>query len=113
VDTNYYGTKNVTLALLPFINSNGRIVNVTSMAGVLGNSYSQDLKKIFEKETLPIEELDELVEKFVEGVKNDNFVELGFPKSTYKVSKAAENAFTRILARKLKKEGKITVNGNF
>jgi hypothetical protein len=61
------------------------------MAGVLGNSYSQDLKKIFEKETLTIEELDELVEKFVEGVKNNNFVELGFPKSKQQRTRSQES----------------------
>eukprot|EP01080_Neovahlkampfia_damariscottae_P008885 gene8885-835_t len=104
VDTNYYGTKNLTISLLPFANKNGRIVNVTSIAGVLGDKYSKDLKDKFLKEDLTFEELDQIVETFVKGVRDENYVKLGFPKSTYMVSKAAENSLTRILSNLYKKD---------
>ena len=44
IQTNYYGTKNVTEALLPLLqaSSDGRIVNVSSDFGLLSVSSSSD-----------------------------------------------------------------------
>jgi len=60
---NYYGLKQVTKAILPLIKPNGRVINVTSQAGVLGNAYREDLKQKFLDPNLTEGEIDALVEK--------------------------------------------------
>lgn len=104
IDTNYYGLYNVTTSLIPYLNQNGRVVNVTSTAGVITSSYSEDLQKKFLKDDIQVKEIDHLVETFISDVKNDVFVQKGWPKSTYRVSKAAANAVTRFFARDYKND---------
>jgi carbonyl reductase 1 len=101
IDTNYYGIKNVTDSLLPLLKG-GRVVNVTSTAGVIHDGYAKDLKEKFLSNSLKVEDVDGLVEKFVHDVKDGEFKERGWPASTYRVSKAAANVLTRIYARDLK-----------
>ncbi|KAL6068499.1 NADH-cytochrome b5 reductase [Balamuthia mandrillaris] len=50
-------------------------------------------------------QLCELMNKFVEDVKNERCEEEGWPRNTYGVSKAGVSALTRVLARQEKREG--------
>lgn len=104
IDTNYYGLYNVTMSLIPLLNKNGRVVNVTSIAGVINSAYSTELQKKFLSDEISVSEVNQLVEQFITDIEKNVFVEKGWPKSTYRVSKAAANTLTRILAREYKKD---------
>ncbi|XP_062219770.1 salutaridine reductase-like [Phragmites australis] len=103
---NYHGTKNVTETLLPLVqsSSDGRIVNVTSVFGLLrffsGEELRQELNTI---DKLTKQRLDELPALFLEDFKNGELEPRGWPTdrvySAYQVSKALVCAYTRILAR--------------
>ncbi|KAE8810698.1 Short-chain dehydrogenase/reductase 2 [Hordeum vulgare] len=105
VQTNYYGTKRVTEALLPLLRSSpdGRIVNVSSSYGLLRHIGSEEVRQeLNDVDGLTEERLDELLEKFMEDFESGALEPHGWPGkfSAYKVAKAAMNAYSRILARR-------------
>ncbi|RQO89794.1 hypothetical protein POPTR_004G235600v4 [Populus trichocarpa] len=97
--TNYYGIKHLTEALIPILerSNSARIVNVSSSFG--------KLKMLGDVDGLTEEKVEELVEEFLEDFKNDLVETKRWPTlfSAYTVSKAAQNAYTRILAKKYPK----------
>lgn len=104
VQTNYYGTKNVTQALLPLLQSSsaGRIVNVSSDSGLLRLISNQEVRmELDDMGNLTEERLDELLGKFLKDFEAGALEAHGWPtgSAAYKVSKAAMNAYSRILAR--------------
>jgi carbonyl reductase 1 len=99
VKTNYYGTKSVCLHFLPLIKDYGRVVNVSSRAGLLAKLHSEALKQAFTREDLTLDEVDGLMDKFVSAVGKGTATEEGWPSNTYSVSKMGVNALTRVLAR--------------
>ncbi|KAK3194060.1 hypothetical protein Dsin_025370 [Dipteronia sinensis] len=88
--TNYYGTKQVTQALIPLLlqSHSPRIVNLSSSFGKLKFLSNERAK-----------------EEFLEDAREGLLEKKGWPVSlsAYVVSKAALNAYTRILANKLPK----------
>ncbi|KAL6056544.1 NADH-cytochrome b5 reductase [Balamuthia mandrillaris] len=104
INTNFFGTLNVCDAFLPLIRPYGRVVNVSSRAGSLKRLQNDKLREKFTDETLTISQLCELMNKFVEDVKNERCEEEGWPRNTYGVSKAGVSALTRVLARQEKRE---------
>ncbi|KNC98968.1 uncharacterized protein SPPG_05924 [Spizellomyces punctatus DAOM BR117] len=98
VDTNYTGTKNVTLAFLPLVPKNGRIINVSSSAGK-PRILSEDLQAKFARDDVRLEDLDDLMEQFIKDVSEGTYSKKGWPKQAYGVSKVGVTAFTRALAR--------------
>jgi NAD(P)-dependent dehydrogenase (short-subunit alcohol dehydrogenase family) len=107
IATNYFGTRDVTEALLPLVPRGGRIVNVSSGLGEL--SYlGKELRSRFEDPSLTRHALDALVASYLSSLETGNAKREGWP-SSYSVSKIAINALTRILARDLSAKG-ITVN---
>ncbi|KAB2632928.1 salutaridine reductase-like [Pyrus ussuriensis x Pyrus communis] len=111
--TNYYGIKQLTEALIPLLqqSDSARIVNVSSKLGQLRVIPNEKAKKeLGDGDSLTEEKVDNLVEGFLEDVKQ-NLVEAkswptNFP--AYTVSKAALNAYTRVLAKKY--SNKIAIN---
>ncbi|KAE8768568.1 Short-chain dehydrogenase/reductase 2 [Hordeum vulgare] len=105
VQTDYYGTKRVTEALLNLLqsSSDGRIVNVSSDFGLLrwisNEEVRQDLNDI---DNLTEERLAELLDKFLRDFEAGELEANGWPTgfSAYRVAKAAMNAYTRLLARR-------------
>lgn len=68
LQTNYYGTKHVTGALLPLLlsSSDGRIVNVSSGFGLLRFFRSEELKQELDNvDNLTEERLDVLLDTFL------------------------------------------------
>src|SRR2546427_5478884 len=107
IETNYFGSRDVTDALLPFIPGGGRIVMVSSGLGEL--SYmGRDLRPRFEDPALSRSTLDSLVTSYLSDLEKGEAKSVGWP-SAYSVSKVAMNALTRILARELAPR-KITIN---
>lgn len=103
--TNYYGTKAVTTELLPLLqlSNSARIVNVSSNYGELKWIYNEKVKaELNNVESLSEESIDEIVKWFLMDYKENNLKANGWPitVSPYKISKAAINAYTRLLARK-------------
>ncbi|KQJ83750.1 salutaridine reductase-like [Brachypodium distachyon] len=105
LQTNYYGTKRVTEALLPLLqsSSDGRIVNVSSNFGLLSLFRNEELKQeLNDVERLTEERLDELLAIFLQDFEAGAAEARGWPAefSAYKVAKAAMNAYSRILAKR-------------
>ncbi|XP_023897350.1 salutaridine reductase [Quercus suber] len=106
--TNYYGAKQVSEALIPLLllSNSGRIVNVSSALGQLKLISNENAKKeLGDIDGLTEEKVDKVVEGFLEDVKENLIETKGWPVniSAYIVSKAALNAYTRVLARKYPK----------
>ena len=76
-------------------------MNVSSGMGEL-SAYSLKLRARFSDERIDRKKLIALVDEFAAAVAEGRHSELGWPTSAYRVSKAALNAYTRILARELK-----------
>ncbi|CAM8958049.1 unnamed protein product [Rhodiola kirilowii] len=107
LQTNYYGVKRVTAALLPFLQLSDSdhpiIVNVSSSMGKLKNIPSERIRKFLDDiDNLNEDKLDELLEDFLKDSKDGVLESKGWPMrmGAYTVSKAALNAYTRILAKK-------------
>ncbi|KAL6349547.1 hypothetical protein AAG906_034204 [Vitis piasezkii] len=105
IRTNYYGTQRVTQSLLPLLqlSPSARIVNVSSLRGQLKNIHNHQVKAELENVgELTEEKVDKILQRFLRDFKEDKLGANGWPviASAYKVSKAAVNAYTRIIARK-------------
>ncbi|KAG8391787.1 hypothetical protein BUALT_Bualt01G0223300 [Buddleja alternifolia] len=105
VQTNYYGAKRVTEALLPLLqlSKSPRIVNVSSSMGKLKNIPNEWAKGILsDVENLTEERIDQVLNEFLKDFKKGSIEAKGWPQysGSYILSKAAMNAYTRILAKK-------------
>ncbi|KAF5176814.1 Carbonyl reductase [NADPH] [Thalictrum thalictroides] len=106
LDTNYYGCKRVTEALLPLLklsDSGARIINVSSLRSELKRMPNEQTRKeLNDISTLTEDKVDGLVQKFLHDLKQGKLEENGWPMMlpAYSVSKTMLNAYTRILAEK-------------
>ncbi|KAK7274539.1 hypothetical protein RIF29_15633 [Crotalaria pallida] len=103
--TNYYGAKITTESLLPLLqlSDSPRIVNVSSTLGKLKYVSNEWAKEVFsDAGNLTEEKVDEVLKEFLKDFKEGSFESKGWPRilGAYIVSKAAMNAYTRILAKK-------------
>ncbi|XP_062155642.1 (+)-neomenthol dehydrogenase-like isoform X1 [Alnus glutinosa] len=105
VMTNYYGAKRMIEALLPLLHlsNSPRIVNVSSFMGQLRNIPNEWAKGVLgDADNLTEERVDEVLSEFLKDFKEGSLETKGWPGfvPAYKVSKAALNAYTRIVANK-------------
>ncbi|XP_051202870.1 (+)-neomenthol dehydrogenase isoform X1 [Lolium perenne] len=105
LETNYYGTKQVTEALLPLLqcSPDSRIVNVSSSVGLLRQFRNEELtQELNDIDQLTEKRLDELLDMFLKDFEAGRVQVRGWPAEfpAYKVAKAAMNAYSRILARR-------------
>ncbi|KAK6162391.1 hypothetical protein DH2020_002232 [Rehmannia glutinosa] len=105
VQTNYYGAKRITEALIPLLqlSDSPRIVNVSSLLGnlkLLSNEWAKEV--LSKEESLTEEKIDEVVQEFLKNFEKGSLEANHWPTrlSAYKVSKAALNAYTRYTAKK-------------
>jgi len=103
IATNYFGSRDVTDALLPFIPNGGRVVMVSSGLGEL-STMGRDLRPRFADPSLTRAALDSLVNAYLTALENGDAKSAGWP-SAYSVSKVSLNAFTRILSRERSPRG--------
>jgi NAD(P)-dependent dehydrogenase (short-subunit alcohol dehydrogenase family) len=101
LDVNFFGVERVTDALLPVIRDGGSIVMVSSGLGELSTYYGEAIRRRLLDPHLTRHGLDQLMHEFVGAVTDGRHAEAGWPASAYRVSKAALNALTRVLAREL------------
>jgi len=104
IGTNYFGTRKMCTHFLPLVRPHGRVVNVSSSAGKLKILNNSPLVSRFESPNLTLEELDTLMNNFIEHVINGTHKENGWPNSCYGVSKVGVNTLTRILIREERKD---------
>nr|XP_043623132.1 (+)-neomenthol dehydrogenase-like [Erigeron canadensis] len=107
IQTNYYGAKRMIENFTPLLESSDspRIVNVSSSMGKLKNVRNEWAKGILSiVEDLTEEKIDEVLDAFLNDFKDGLLEPKGWPTfmSAYILSKAAMNAYTRILAKKYK-----------
>ncbi|XP_059301633.1 (+)-neomenthol dehydrogenase-like [Lycium ferocissimum] len=105
ISTNYYGAKRMIDDFIPLLllSPSPRVVNVSSLLGkikLVSNEWA--IKALSDGENLTTEKVDEVLNEFLMNFKEDLLKEKGWPNvfSAYKVSKAAMNAYTRIVAQK-------------
>ncbi|OIT21591.1 PREDICTED: (+)-neomenthol dehydrogenase-like [Nicotiana attenuata] len=105
LQTNYYGAKQMIQELLPLLqfSDSPRIVNVSSFAGKLehvGNEWAVGV--LSDAENLTEDRVDEVLNAFLQDLKEGLLESKNWPLilPAYTLSKAAVNAYTRILAKK-------------
>ncbi|XP_043693453.1 salutaridine reductase-like [Telopea speciosissima] len=104
LQANYYGTKRVTEALLPILqlSDSPRIVIVSSSGGKLQKiSHTWAKEVLSDIDGLTEERVDEALNKFLKDFKEGLMETQDY--SAYKMSKAALNAYTRIVSKKFPK----------
>ncbi|XP_071074191.1 carbonyl reductase [NADPH] 3-like [Dasypus novemcinctus] len=105
--TNFFGTRNVCVELLPIIKPHGRVVNISSLQSSRAfENCSEELQEKFRCETLTEEDLVDLMKKFVEDTKNEVQEREGWPSLAYGVSKLGVTVLSRIQARSLDEKRK-------
>ncbi|GMJ08506.1 hypothetical protein like AT3G59710 [Hibiscus trionum] len=105
IRTNFQGAKLVTDSLLPFFRlspSSSRILNISSRLGSINKVRNLKIKAILQDERLSEEEIQGVVNMFVEDVKEGRWQRQGWPQiwTDYSVSKLALNAYSRVLAKR-------------
>ncbi|KAL2330342.1 hypothetical protein Fmac_017923 [Flemingia macrophylla] len=105
VQTNLYGVERVTEALVPLLqlSISPRIINISSRAGLLKNIPNEWARTMFSDiENLTREKIDEVLNEFQKDFKEGSLEIKGWPvfASAYTMSKAALNAYTRVMAKK-------------
>ncbi|KAG8653605.1 (+)-neomenthol dehydrogenase-like [Manihot esculenta] len=103
---NYYGAKRMVEEFIPLLqlSDSPRIVNVSSLLGILKYVCNGWAKEVLgDADNLSEERIDEVLSKYLEDFKEGSPESKGWPSflSAYILSKAAMNAYTRILAKKL------------
>ncbi|XP_077241782.1 short-chain dehydrogenase/reductase 2b-like [Tasmannia lanceolata] len=106
LETNYYGCRRVTEALIPLLqlSNSPRIVNVSSNMGQLKFISNERAREVLgDIDNLAEVRVDEVLECFLKDFKEDLLEVNGWPRtlSAYSVSKAALNAYSRIIAKRL------------
>lgn len=101
--TNYYGGKETTEAFLPLLQLSDSpvIVNVSSTAGLLKYISNEWARSVLDDtENLSEELIDEVLKEFLKDFKQGSLENKGWPTylCAYKLSKAAVNSYTRLLA---------------
>jgi len=96
--TNYFGTVELTLKMLPYIAQNGKIIFLGSTYGGLSKLRSEELKKKLQDPNLTTDELTALAQDFIESSKNGKPSERGWQNSAYSASKLLINTLPRTLA---------------
>ncbi|XP_016433302.1 short-chain dehydrogenase/reductase 1-like [Nicotiana tabacum] len=107
-DTNYYGVKNVTEALLPLLQNSplARIVNVSSRRGALKLVPNEERRKeLGDIENLTEDKIYKILQKFLDDLEQDALEMNGWQMiaPAYSISKATLNAYTRLLVRRYPK----------
>ncbi|KAK2354524.1 neomenthol dehydrogenase [Trifolium repens] len=103
--TNFYSVERVTEALVPLLklSNSPTIVNISSRAGLLKNISNEWARKVFSDiDNLTKEKIDDVLKEFEKDYKEGSLDIKGWPTfaSAYTMSKAALNAYTRIMAKK-------------
>jgi len=109
--TNFHGTLKMCKAMLPILRPHARLVNISSHLGGL-SQLSEELQRKFSSPTLTEETLVNLMDQFVQDVKDGVYSQRGWSNSAYGTSHIGIIALTRVLARTITADprGDILIN---
>ncbi|CAH9100138.1 unnamed protein product, partial [Cuscuta epithymum] len=105
LDTNYYGVKMVTEALLPLLqrsSQGARIVNISSLRSELRRIPNEQRRKLLgDIDNLTEETVDEILHNFLCDLKDGKLEANGWQMMlpAYSISKATLHAYTRLVAK--------------
>lgn len=99
IKTNYFGTLRVCNELFPLLRPHARVVNVSSLCGMLNKIKGEELKKKLNSPDITVDELTALMNQFVQDAKNNVHIEKGWGSSAYNVSKVGVTVLTFIQQR--------------
>jgi len=101
VHTNFFGTLDVTQAMLPLLRASPspRVVTVASHAGRLAILKSQQWVDAFTASDLQLAQLETMMRSFVVDVESGCHASKGWPNTCYGLSKLGLIALTKLLAR--------------
>ncbi|KAJ2940995.1 hypothetical protein O0L34_g13120 [Tuta absoluta] len=106
---NFFALVNFCEAIIPTVRDGGKIINISSSSGHLSRIPSEELRKKLQNTEMTVEGLKSLMNSYVNAVKVNKEIEIGWGDSPYVVSKVGVNAYTFMLNRRLVNRG-ITVN---
>lgn len=104
VKTNFFGTIRVCKELFPLLRPHGRVVNMSSVAGMLKYIPGQDLKSKFRNPNISLEELCSLMNQFVQDSKNGVNEKNGWGNFAYHVSKVGVTVLSFIQQREFNQD---------
>lgn len=100
---NYFGTQNAMRGFISILNpTSGRIVNVSSRAGLLSN-VSKPLAEELSDPRMTLDRADALMREFIALAEQGKHTNRGWANSAYGTSKIGENLLTKIFAREFPK----------
>ncbi|KAM7301975.1 carbonyl reductase [NADPH] 1 [Ixodes scapularis] len=106
VKTNFFSTLSVCKELFPLLRPHARVVNVSSMCGMLKVIPGQELRDKLNNPNITLEELVELMKKFVQDSKDGVNVKNGWGQSAYNVSKVGVTVLSFIQQREFDKDSR-------
>lgn len=99
VDINYFATASVCDILFPILKSGSRVVNVSSLLGLLCKVSDVDLKERLGSPSLTRHDLDALAYEYIKDVETGAHLDKGWPNSAYATSKVLLSALTQVQYR--------------
>ncbi|KAJ3170837.1 hypothetical protein HK101_011319 [Irineochytrium annulatum] len=102
VGTNYYGTRHMIEEFLPLMHDGGKIINISSRAGLLSRNLASHKKWAgkFKVGDVTPDDIEACLTEFREAAKTGDVEKQGFKKNSYGMSKALLNGYIRYLAKK-------------
>lgn len=104
IQINVRGTIKITKAILPFLEEKGRVVFLSSFAG-LQSFQGEELNKKFNNEKLTEKEYFEILDEFEAAASTREHHKLGYHNSIYIVTKYFVNNYVRALLKNHLKKG--------
>lgn len=101
---NYFATASVCDILFPILKPGARVVNVSSLLGLLCKIPSDEIKDKLSSPDLTRHDLDALAYEFIKDVETGAFMEKGWSGSAYATSKVFLSALTWIQHREFKED---------
>ncbi|EGR33176.1 hypothetical protein IMG5_060150 [Ichthyophthirius multifiliis] len=96
--TNFYGTVYLSEQMIPLINQKGKILIIGSSLGKTIHLKNENLKKQFKDQNLTKDGLFQLAKQFQENVDNNTYIQNGWPKNAYGMSKLCINTYANLLS---------------
>ena len=102
--TNYFATATVCDILFPILKPHARVVNVSSVLGMLSVVPAAELRQRLSSKNLTRHDLDSLAHEFVNDVRTGAHLEKGWPASAYGTSKVLLSALSFVQHRMLQED---------
>ncbi|CAL4148048.1 unnamed protein product [Meganyctiphanes norvegica] len=111
---NYFGMKYLCHKLFPILRANARVVNLSSDDGHLtrvngDEPFASKLREKLASTDLTEDELTQMVVTFIKCAKDGSYKTKGWPCSSYRMSKVAACALTRIQQRRCDQEPRLNI----